>query len=835
MAAAQQPRGAFTLPFESLHSDLVHVVGGKNASLGEMVRELSSKGVRVPDGFATTADAFRLFVTANHLGSKIQSTLEPLDVHDTAALRRAGLLVRGWFAEGVMPEAVAADIRDSYRQLSARVGGDAHLSVAVRSSATAEDLPNASFAGQQETYLNVEGEEALVRACKRCFASLYTDRAISYRRAMGFPEAAVALSVGVQRMVRSDIGASGVIFTIDTESGFPDVCMVTAAWGLGETVVSGAVNPDEFVVFKPLLERPGAAPIVRASLGSKAVQRVYRTRDQASVASDAIVEVPTQPAARERFCLSDADVLQLARYATAIEAHYSAKAGHPVPQDIEFAKDGLTGELFVVQARPETVESRKSATLVQFTLDPTATKPRVLCRGRAVGARIAAGRVRIILDCTAMGDLQPGEVLVTHKTDPDWGPILHRAAAIVTSAGGRTSHAAIVARELGIPAVCGVGDVSGLRDGQEVTVDCSAGEEGRVLAGRLPFQRTEQDTGALRLPRHTKLCLIMGNPDNAFHLARLPVHGVGLVRLEFIVSRVGLHPKLCLEHAALPSDDPLLPRLFAACKGAASPAEFYVSKLAEGVATIAASFYPHPVIVRLSDFKSNEYKKLLGGERYEPTEENPMLGWRGASRYHDAGFSDAFGLECAAMTRARDVFGLTNVQLMVPFVRTVPELKLVLGEMARHGLRRGQLHGPRDEAVEKEAAAIGGPGLGGGLRVLIMCEVPSNVLLAPSFLEHCDGFSIGSNDLTQLTLGVDRDSGLLTAYDTRDDAVKLLIGQAIDACAAANKYCGLCGQGPSDYPDFAAWLVARGLRCMSLNADVVLSVGASLAFAEQAI
>ena len=741
--------------------------------------------------------------------------------------------------DATLPAALRDEIASAYRELAAlEAEGPEELAVAVRSSATAEDLPDASFAGQQDTFLNVEGEEVLLRTVKRVFASLYTNRAISYRVHHGFAHAAVALSAGVQKMVRSDVGASGVIFTLDTESGFRDVCMVTAAWGLGETVVQGSVNPDEWLVFKPVLAAGGSRmPIVRRGLGSKAVKRVYRTRDVSAASADATVDKPVEPSARDVFCLSDAEVLQLARFAATIEQHYSQQAGEWRPMDIEFAKDGITGGLYIVQARPETVHSsrkRRGTVLETFSIAARERQAaRVLVTGRAVGAMIGAGRVRVIVDPSRMSELQSGEVLVTDMTDPDWEPVLKRAAAIVTNRGGRTCHAAIVAREIGIPAVVGSTDAtSALHDGMDVTVSCAEGEEGVVLEGQLQFTKTVTDASKLKQPQRTKVSLILGNPDEAFTLSTMPVHGVGLARLEFIVSRIGVHPRACLDFDAMPEGE-LKACIRHACRGAASPVEHYVRSIAEGVATIAAAFFPQPVIVRMSDFKTNEYRQLLGGDAYEAQEENPMLGFRGASRYYAPSFEAAFGLECEAMKRARDVLGLSNIELMLPFVRTETELLRVLAVMERHGLHRGDGAGATAKDVA-EAAHNHGNG-GNGLCIHVMCEVPSNALLADQFLRHVDGFSIGSNDLTQLTLGVDRDSGVLNGFDERDEAVKLLMGAAIDAANNAGKYIGICGQAPSDFPELAAWLVRRGIRSVSLNPDSVVRTLQAIVEAEEQV
>jgi pyruvate,water dikinase len=780
-------------PFRELGIDDVALVGGKNASLGEMYRSLSREGVRVPNGFATTAEAFRNFLVHNRLHERIQGVLEKLDTSDVEALSHAGAQIRGWIIDAELPPPLAAEISAAYDEMAQEYGPEPD--VAVRSSATAEDLPDASFAGQQETYLNVRGRGHLLRTCKRVLASLYTDRAIHYRVDKGFEHTDVALSIGVQKMVRSDLGAAGVMFTLDTESGFRDVVMITAAYGLGENVVQGAVNPDEFLVFKPTLAT-GHQPIIRRHLGEKAIKMVY-TRDP--VTAEATRNVHVKKGERNRFCITDEDVLALARYAVAIESHYSRRAGRPQPMDIEWAKDGVSGELFIVQARPETVHSvRRDAFQEVFALK---ARGPVLARGKSVGARIGAGRARIILEAAHMHELQPGEVLVTDMTDPDWEPVMKIASAIVTNRGGRVCHAAIVARELGIPAVVGTGGAThDVPEGQEVTVSCVEGDVGYVYEGRLPFQSERVDLAELQRPA-MKVMLIVGNPDQALEYAAYPNDGVGLARLEFIINNsIGIHPRALLDYEKQPAHirQQIEPRI----AGYASPERFYVDRLAEGVGTIAAAFYPKPVIARMSDFKSNEYAALIGGEEFEPREENPMIGLRGASRYHWMGFADCFVLECEAMRKVRETMGLTNLELMIPFARTVEEVRKVLDLMARHGLRRGD----------------------NGLKIHLMCEIPANALLARQFLELCDGFSIGSNDLTQLTLGADRDSGLLTGFDERDEAVKALMEMAIGACHAADKYIGICGQAPSDFPEITRWLVSQGIDSISLNPDSVLKM-----------
>jgi pyruvate,water dikinase len=779
--------------FCELGIDDVPLVGGKNASLGEMYQALSGEGVRIPNGFATTAQAYRDYLTHNGLETRIGEALAELDVDDVDALAVTGAMIRGWILDAELPAMLADEINAAYAEMSAEYSTD--TDVAVRSSATAEDLPDASFAGQQETYLNIRGSDHLLRTCKRVLASLFTDRAIHYRVDKGFDHMSIALSIGVQKMVRSDIGASGVMFTLDTESGFRDVVMVTSAYGLGENVVQGTVNPDEFLVFKPTLEQ-GQRPIIRRHLGEKAIKMIY-TRDP--VTSEATRNVAVKKAEQLRFSISDDEVLQLARYATAIERHYSKQAGKPRPMDIEWARDGVTGELFIVQARPETVHSiRTDAFQDIYTLKD---RGRVLTQGKSVGAKVGAGRARIILEASHMHDLQAGEVLVTDITDPDWEPVMKIASAIVTNRGGRVCHAAIVARELGIPAIVGAGDAThDIHDGQEVTVSCVEGDTGFVYEGLLPYSSERVDLGKLETPQ-TNIMLIVGNPVQALEYAAFPNAGVGLARLEFIINNsIGIHPRALLEHAYLPED--IQEQIAVRTAGYASPRDFYIDRLAEGVGTIAAAFYPKPVIVRMSDFKSNEYAALLGGEGFEPHEENPMIGLRGASRYHSEGFAECFALECAAMKKVRGEMGLGNVELMIPFARTVEEVQQVLEVMAREGLRRGDY----------------------GLKIMLMCEVPANAILAEQFLEHCDGFSIGSNDLTQLTLGVDRDSGLLTGYDERNEAITALMGMAIKACQDAGKYVGICGQAPSDFPEITRWLVEQGIESISLNPDSVLKM-----------
>ncbi len=775
--------------FETLSMADVEEVGGKNASLGEMMRNLSALGIKVPEGFATTAHAFRLYLRHNRLEEEIQRRLEDLDVSDVVALARAGAEIRRRVEEGEMPPELEAAIREAYGKLEARFGPG--VLVAVRSSATAEDLPEASFAGQQETYLGVSGVENVLRYVKKVFASLYTDRAIAYRAHHGFAHEEVALSAGIQRMVRSDLGTSGVLFTLDTESGFREVVFLTASYGLGEAVVQGMVNPDEYYVYKPSL-RAGKKAILSRHLGSKERKMILNE----AKGETELVPVPEEE--RRRFSLKDEEVEALARQALLVEEHYGR------PMDIEWAKDGLTGELYLVQARPETVQSRAGRFMERFTLRE---KGEVLVVGRSVGNRIATGRARIVLSPKEMHKVEPGDVLVTDATDPDWEPIMKRAAAIVTNRGGRTSHAAIVSRELGIPAVVGAeGATERIPDGETVTVSCAEGDVGKVYRGALRYevQRMELD----RMPKlPVKIMMNVASPERAFAFAQLPQSGVGLARVEFIIGNtIGIHPKAILDYPNLPP--PLPEEIARRTAGYPSPRDFYVRKLAEGIGTIAAAFAPHPVIVRLSDFKSNEYAHLLGGELYEPKEENPMLGFRGASRYRSAFFAEAFALECEAIRYVREAMGLTNVEVMIPFVRTVGELEAVLEVMRAHGLERGKA----------------------GLRVIMMCEVPSNAILAEEFLAHVDGFSIGSNDLTQLTLALDRDSGLVAdLFSEQDPAVKFLIQRSIQAAKKLGKYIGICGQGPSDDPEFALWLVKEGIESLSLNPDAVLETWLFLA------
>ncbi|NLZ79264.1 MAG: phosphoenolpyruvate synthase [Gammaproteobacteria bacterium] len=775
----------YVVSLDKLGNHDVERVGGKNASLGEMISNLAGAGVSVPGGFATTAQAYRDFIETNNLDARIHDLLDVLDTDDVNALAQAGAQIRQWILEGHFPAQLDADIRAEFARMA---NGNDNMAVAVRSSATAEDLPDASFAGQQETFLNIRGVDNVIYAAKEVFASLFNDRAISYRVHQGFDHRNVALSVGVQRMVRSETAAAGVMFSLDTESGFRDVVFITGAYGLGETVVQGAVNPDEFYVHKHTLAA-GRPAILRRNLGSKALKMIYGSD---ASAGKSINTVDVDPADRMRFCLTDAEVSNLAQQAVIIEQHYGC------PMDIEWAKDGDDGKLYIVQARPETVKSRSNLNVMErYLLKEQGT---VLVEGRAIGQRIGAGRVRVINDVSQMDKVQPGDVLVSDMTDPDWEPVMKRASAIVTNRGGRTCHAAIIARELGIPAVVGCGNATALlKDGQGVTVSCAEGDTGFVFEGELNFDiRTNSVEAMPNLP--FKIMMNVGNPDRAFDFAQLPNAGIGLARLEFIINRmIGVHPKALLNFDSLPSD--LQDSIEKRTAGYASPVDFYVDKLVEGVSTLAAAFWPKKVIVRLSDFKSNEYANLIGGKLYEPTEENPMLGFRGASRYISESFRDCFELECRAMKRVRDVMGLTNVELMVPFVRTVNEAAQVVSLLEDYGLKRGE----------------------NGLRLIMMCELPSNALLADEFLEHFDGFSIGSNDMTQLTLGLDRDSGVIAhLFDERDPAVKKLLSMAIQACNKAGKYIGICGQGPSDHPDLARWLMEQGIESVSLNPDSVL-------------
>ncbi len=776
----------YLIGLDALGMGDVDRVGGKNASLGEMISHLANAGVRVPGGFATTAQAYRDFLANDGLGDRINTRLSALDVDDTDELARAGAEIRSWVMAAPLPERLHKEITTAYKALGADV------SVAVRSSATAEDLPEASFAGQQETFLNVRGIDAVIHAVHEVFASLFNDRAIAYRVHQDFDHAQVALSAGIQRMVRSDIGASGVMFTLDTESGFDQVVFITSSYGLGETVVQGAVNPDEFYVYKPGLDA-GRPAILRRNRGAKAIKMVY-----ASEPGKLVETVDVSKEDRFAFSLSDEDVEALARQALIIERHYDR------PMDIEWGKDGDDGELYILQARPETVKSRAGQVMERYLLKSKGT---VLAEGRSIGQRIGAGTARVLKDIDEMARVRAGDVLVTDMTDPDWEPIMKRASAIVTNRGGRTCHAAIIARELGIPAVVGCGDATKrIKDGDKVTVSCAEGDSGFIYAGELDFER--QEVALDKLPDiPIKVMMNVGNPDRAFDFCSLPHRGVGLARLEFIINRmIGVHPKALLNFDAC--DDELKETIREQMAGYADPVSFYVDKLAEGISMIAAAFAPEPVIVRLSDFKSNEYANLIGGRQYEPHEENPMLGFRGASRYIDASFRDCFELECRALVKVRDAMGLTNVQVMVPFVRTVAEAEQVISLLRDNGLERGK----------------------NDLKVIMMCELPSNAILADEFLEHFDGFSIGSNDLTQLTLGLDRDSGVIAhLFDERDPAVKFLLERAIAACNAKGKYIGICGQGPSDHPDLAEWLLERGIQSVSLNPDTVVETWLYLA------
>ena len=786
---------ALVVPFEQLRMTDVESVGGKNASLGEMISQLPS-GVRVPTGFATTAHAFREFLKFGGLTERINARLDALDTEDVRALAAAGAEIRAMVEAQPFPADLEQAIREEFIRLQ---GGNAEASFAVRSSATAEDLPDASFAGQQETFLNVVGIEDVLHKMKEVFASLYNDRAISYRVHKGFAHADVALSAGVQRMVRSDLGAAGVMFTIDTESGFEEVVFITSSYGLGETVVQGAVNPDEFYVHKPMLAA-GNRAVIRRNLGSKLIEMVFASPEEKAASGKLVKTVDVPAELRNRYSLTDAEIEQLAKYAVVIEQHYGR------PMDIEWGKDGTDGQLYILQARPETVKSQAKGTPeLRYKLKGKST---VLAEGRAIGQKIGTGPVRLVHNISEMDKVQPGDVLVTDMTDPNWEPVMKRASAIVTNRGGRTCHAAIIARELGIPAVVGCGHATEqLKEGTLVTVSCAEGDTGHIYDGLLETEISEVQRGVLPEIK-TKIMMNVGNPQLAFDFAQLPNAGVGLARLEFIINNnIGVHPKAILDYPAIDAD--LKKAVESVARGHASPRAFYVDKVAEGVASIAAAFWPKPVIVRLSDFKSNEYRKLIGGSRYEPEEENPMLGFRGAARYISEDFGEAFAMECEALKRVRGEMGLTNVQIMVPFVRTLGQAEKVTQLLASQGLRRGE----------------------NGLKVIMMCEVPSNAILAERFLEFFDGFSIGSNDLTQLTLGLDRDSGmelLAVDFDERDPAVTALIEQAIKACLAQGKYIGICGQGPSDHPDFAHWLMDRGISSISLNPDTVIETWTAL-------
>ncbi|WP_434633297.1 phosphoenolpyruvate synthase [Chromobacterium sp. CV08] len=786
----------YVIWFEKLRMTDVEEVGGKNASLGEMISQLAGSGVRVPGGFATTAQAYRDFLQHNGLADRISAALAKLDIDDVSELARVGKEIRQWIIDTPFPAKLDADIKEAWDKMVADAGG-ADISVAVRSSATAEDLPDASFAGQQETFLNIRGLDNVKDAMKHVFASLYNDRAISYRVHKGFAHDVVALSAGVQRMVRSDMGAAGVMFTIDTESGFEDVVFITASYGLGETVVQGAVNPDEFYVHKPTL-KAGRPAVLRKTMGSKLIKMEFT---DASQAGRSVKTVDVEPALRKAFSINDAEVAELAQYALIIEKHYGR------PMDIEWGRDGVDGKLYILQARPETVKSQEDRkdTLRRYRLNG---KSEILCEGRAIGQKIGQGTVRTIRDASEMDQVKPGDVLVTDMTDPDWEPVMKRAAAIVTNRGGRTCHAAIIARELGIPAVVGCGDATRvLKAGMQVTVSCAEGDTGNIYDGLLDVEVIDLELD--KMPKApVKIMMNVGNPELAFDFAQLPNEGVGLARMEFVINRqIGIHPKALLEFDKLSPE--LKETIADRIAGYASPVDFYVDKIAEGVSTLAAAFYPKKVIVRMSDFKSNEYANLIGGQLYEPHEENPMIGFRGAARYVAESFRDCFELECRAIKKVRDVMGLTNVEVMIPFVRTLAEAEKVVEILADNGLKRGD----------------------NDLRLIMMCELPTNAVLADKFLEHFDGFSIGSNDMTQLTLGVDRDSGgpIASTFDERNEAVKAMLHMAIQACRKHGKYVGICGQGPSDHPDFAKWLVEEGIETVSLNPDTVVETWLYLA------
>ena len=801
MIATRSQAGAVRW-FEDIGIEDVPLVGGKNASLGEMYRALASQGVRVPNGFAITAESYRLFLRESALEAMIEEAVRDLDTHDLENLRRKGSRIRQAMLAASLPHELEDEILDAYRRLSE--GAPEPVDVAVRSSATAEDLPDASFAGQQETYLNVQGPLALLDTCKRCFASLFTDRAMAYRAEKGFDHRKIALSIGVQRMVRSDLAASGVMFSIDTETGFRNAVLINASYGLGENVVQGSVNPDEYYVFKPTLGQ-GYRPILQKLLGSKEFKLIYDIGG-----SKMVKNVPVPPDDRSRFAITDDEILTLARWACVIEDHYRAKRGVASPMDIEWAKDGRTGELFIVQARPETVQAGRDADEIE-TYRLT-TRGRILVTGRSVGGKIGQGTVRVVKHVHEIQDFRAGEVLVTDKTDPDWVPIMKRAAAIVTNRGGRTCHAAIVSRELGLPAVVGAENATELlKDGQSVTVSCAEGERGVVYEGRLPMDVARVSVKDLARPR-TAIMMNVANPEEAFRLSFLPNDGVGLAREEFIIANtIKVHPLALLDYAQL-EDAAAKAEIDRITMGYADKAQFFVTKLAQGIGMIAAAFYPKDVIVRLSDFKSNEYAHLIGGRRYEPVEENPMLGFRGASRYYDRRYRDGFALECRALRLVREDMGLVNVKVMIPFCRTVDEGRRVLAEMARHGLRRGER----------------------GLEVYLMCELPSNVILAEEFAKICDGFSIGSNDLTQLTLGVDRDSEIVSSlFDERNPAVERFVAMAIRAAKASGRKVGICGQAPSDYPEFLRFLVEQGIDSISLNPDSMLSATMAVLKVEQ--
>ncbi len=796
------PELALVLPLEKVGIADIPIVGGKNASLGEMIQQLIPKGVKVPTGFATTANAYRYFMQAAGIEPQLRQIFADLDVEDMNNLRQRGKQARYLMRQTPFPEELEQAIAQSYKDLCQQYGAD--TDVAVRSSATAEDLPDASFAGQQETYLNVHGLQAVLEACHKCFASIFTDRAISYRQIKGFDHLNIALSVGVQKMVRSDLATSGVMFSIDTETGFKDTALITAAYGLGETVVQGAVNPDEYLVFKPTLKQ-GYRPIIKKRLGTKEIKMVYDLGGLKMTKN-----IPVAAIDRTTFALNDDEILQLAQWACLIEEHYSQVRGVYTPMDIEWAKDGITNELFIVQARPETIQSQKTKNVLRsYHLQAQAE---VLVTGRSVGEMIGKGKARVILDVRHLEEFQPGDVLVTSRTDPDWEPIMKKASAIVTNSGGRTCHAAIIAREMGIPAIVGCGDATTvIKTGQEITVSCAGGETGKVYAGLLPYE--VQEIPLEKLPHtRTKIMMNVGNPEEAFGYSAIPNDGVGLARMEFIIANyIKAHP-LALIHFDELTDKLAKKKIAELTAQYADKAQFFVEQLAQGIGTIAAAFYPKPVIVRLSDFKTNEYANLLGGKQFEPQEENPMIGWRGASRYYDERYREGFALECQAMKKVREEMGLTNVILMVPFCRTPAEGRRVLAEMAKHGLVKGE----------------------NGLQVYVMCELPSNVQLAEQFCGVFDGFSIGSNDLTQLTLGLDRDSELVAhLFDERDDAVKGMIANAISRVKKCDRKIGICGQAPSDYPEFARFLVEQGIDSISLNPDSVLKTLLEIAAAEQ--
>ncbi len=795
---------ALILWYNQVNNQDVGVVGGKNASLGEMIQQLKPQGVNVPDGFATTAYAFRHFIAEAGLEERLRNLFSQMDINDVNSLQQTGKKARSLILNTPFPESLKTAITEAYEELCQRYGDE--TDVAVRSSATAEDLPEASFAGQQETYLNIHGVQGVLEACHKCFASLFTNRAISYRENKGFDHLAIALSVGVQKMVRSDLASAGVMFSIDTETGFKNAALITAAYGLGENVVQGAVNPDEYLVFKPTLSE-GYQPILDKRLGTKGMKMIYDTGG-----SKQTHNVAVSPRDRAQFCLQDEEILQLARWTITIEDHYSSLRGHHTPMDIEWAKDGMTGELFIVQARPETVQSQKVGNILQtYELQDHST---VLATGRSVGSTIGQGKARVIIDAKNIDRFQAGDVLVTKRTDPDWEPIMKQASAIVTDQGGRTCHAAIIAREMGIPAIVGCGDATKrIQSGQDVTVCCSEGEEGKVYEGLLPFQVQENSLDDLPRTR-TQILMNIGNPDQAFSLAGIPADGVGLARLEFIITNhIKAHPLALLYFDQL-EDERVQDKISELTRGYDYKPDFFVDQLARGVGMIAAAFYPKPVIVRMSDFKTNEYANLLGGSQFEPKEENPMLGWRGASRYCDPNYREAFALECKALKKVRDEMGLTNLTPMIPFCRTPQQGRNVIAEMAKNGLEQGV----------------------NGLEVYVMCELPSNVILADEFSEVFDGFSIGSNDLTQLTLGLDRDSGLVAhLFDERDEAVKRMVKLAIETAKKKGRKIGICGQAPSDYPEFAEFLVEAGIDSMSLNPDSVLKTILNLAEVEKRV